>query len=174
MLLQDYYQGYIMKDKVQQIMQTFTDAVVNVLGTMACVETTPGKPFIKEAGAAKGDISGVIGMSNTSGAGQGSMSLTFTNASVLGIVGNMFGEELGEVNKDVIDAVGEMTNMVCGQGRKGMAEFGLNYSGAIPSVVTGENHVIKHVSSSAILAIPCTTAFGPVIVEICFGDTGKS
>jgi len=158
-----------MKDKVQQIIQTFTDAVVSVLETMAHVKTTPDKAFMKSAGAARGDISGVIGMSNTTGSGRGSMSLTFTNASALGIVGRMIGEDLAEVNKDVVDAVGEMTNMVCGQGRKGMAEFGVVYSGAIPTVVTGSDHTIKHVSTSAVLAIPCSTEFGPVTVEICFG-----
>jgi chemotaxis protein CheX len=159
----------MMKDKILQIKQTFTDAVVSVLETMARVETIPGKAFTKAAGPATGDISGVIGMSNNNGPGRGSMSLTFTNASALGIVGKMLGEEIVEVNKDVVDAVGEMTNMVCGQGRKGMADFGIVYSGAIPTVVTGTGHTIKHVSTSAVLAIPCDTEYGPVTVEICFG-----
>jgi chemotaxis protein CheX len=158
-----------MKDKVQQIRQTFTDAVISVLETMAMVRTTPGRAFTKSAGPAKGDISGVIGMSNSNGPGRGSMSLTFTNDSALGIVGRMLGEDIAEMNKDVVDAVGEMTNMVCGQGRKGMAEFGIVYSGAIPTVITGTGHTIKHVSTSAVLAIPCDTEYGPVTVEICFG-----
>ena len=158
-----------MKDKVQQIIQTFTDAVVSVVETMAGVKIESGKAFIKNAPTAKGDISGVIGMSSSNGSGRGSMSLTFTNASALGIAGSMLGEELVEVNKDVVDAVGEMTNMVCGQGRKGMAEFGLVYSGAIPTVVAGSGHTIRHVSSTSVLAVPFSTEFGPVTVEICFG-----
>ncbi|GAU07656.1 chemotaxis protein CheX [Desulfoplanes formicivorans] len=158
-----------MKDKVGLIIQTFTDAVVSVVETMAGVKTEPGRAFMKNAPTAKGDISGVIGMSSSNGCGRGSMSLTFTNESALGIVGRMIGEDFVEVNKDVVDAVGEMTNMVCGQGRKGMAEFGIVYSGAIPTVISGAGHTIRHVSASSVLAVPFQTEFGPVTVEICFG-----
>ncbi|WP_462324915.1 chemotaxis protein CheX [Desulfoplanes sp.] len=158
-----------MKEKIQQIITTFSGAVVSVMGTMAQVQATPGKPFTKKAGPATGDISGIIGMSNSNGLGKGSMSLTFTSSSALGIVGKMVGENVTELNQDVVDAVGEITNMVCGQGRKGMADHGVVYSGAIPSVVTGPGHTIKHVSTASVLAIPFGTEFGPITIEICFG-----
>jgi len=158
-----------MNEKVRQIVSTFTDAVVSVLETMAMVKVTPGTPFMKKDGQAKGDVSGIIGMSNTNGPGSGTMSLSFTDDAARGVMGKMLGEEIPEVNNDVIDAVGEVTNMVCGQGRKGMAEFGVVYAGAIPTVITGKGHTIKHVSNSSVLAIPFSTEFGPVTVEICFG-----
>ncbi|WP_457571582.1 chemotaxis protein CheX [Desulfovulcanus sp.] len=157
-----------MDDKVKLIIKQFVDAVVNVLGTMAMVEVKPEKPFIKKDNTAKGDVSGVIGFSSPNGKSKGTMSLTFTEQSVLGIVGKMLGEEFSEVSQDIIDAVGELTNMICGQARKGLAEIGMPFDGAIPSVITGKNHSISHVSNSAVLAIPFTTQFGEITVEVCF------
>lgn len=96
------------------------------------------------------------------------MSLTFTTASALGIVSAMLYEEQAEINDVVTDAVGELTNMISGQARKGLVGMGMIFEGAIPSVITGVGHTIKHVSTSAILAIPFETQHGSLMVEVCF------
>ncbi|WP_028574775.1 chemotaxis protein CheX [Desulfonatronovibrio hydrogenovorans] len=157
-----------MDKKVEQVIKKFAESVVNVLGTMAMTEARPGAAFVKKDNRAGGDISGVIGFSSSTGRSKGTMSLTFTQEAALGVVNSMLGEEFSSINNDVEDAVGELTNMICGQARKGLSEIGMNYEGAIPSVITGKNHSIRHVSSSAILAIPFETASGPLIVEVCF------
>ncbi|MFO7728902.1 MAG: chemotaxis protein CheX [Desulfonatronovibrio sp.] len=157
-----------MEKKVEQVVGKFSDSVVNVLGTMAMTDAKPGKSYVKKDNTAKGDISGVIGFSSPSGKSKGTMSVTFTESSALGVINNMLGESFSKVSDDVADAVGELTNMISGQARKGMAEIGITYEGAIPSVVSGKDHSIRHVSSSAILAIPFETKYGPLIVEVCF------
>lgn len=157
-----------MNDTIQGIIRQFADATVSVLGTMAMTEATPEAPFVKQHAVAQGDITGVIGFSNPKGKSKGTMSLTFTTTSALGIVSSMLYEEQPELNDAVTDAVGELTNMISGQARKGLVEMGMVFEGAIPSVITGPGHVIRHVSTSAILAIPFQTAHGPLIVEVCF------
>ncbi len=157
-----------MAKKVDQIISKFSHSVVNVLETMAMTEVSPGKAYVKKDNTARGDISGVIGFSSASGQSRGTMSLTFTEKSALGVINTMLGETFSSVNDDVADAVGELTNMICGQARKGLAEIGMTYDGAIPTVVSGKEHSIRHVSSSAILAIPFETKDGPIIVEVCF------
>ncbi len=158
----------IMEKKIEQVITKFSSSVVNVLGTMAMTQADPEKAYVKKDNTAKGDISGVIGFSSPSGKSKGTMSVTFTEQSVLGVINSMLGEDFQKISDDVADAVGELTNMICGQARKGLAEIGINYEGAIPSVVSGKNHSIRHVSSSAILAIPFNTKHGPIIVEVCF------
>ena len=156
-----------MDQKVQKVIKTFVGSVVNVLGTMAMVDAKPGKAYVKKDNTARGDISGVIGFSSPNGKNKGTMSVSFTQSSVLGIINNMLGENYKEVTNEVTDAVGELTNMISGQARKGLAEIGMQFEGAIPTVVTGKDHSIRHVSSSAILAIPFDTDGGPLTVEIC-------
>lgn len=66
--------------------------------------------------------------------------------------------------------MGEITNMISGDARRELAEKGHTLKGAIPSVISGKNHTIKHMSNGPAIAIPFTTAGGPFIVEVCFNS----
>lgn len=157
-----------MNDTIKGIIAQFVEATTSVLQTMAMTEAKAGTPFVKQDASAKGDITGVIGFSNPKGKSRGTMSLTFTAATALGIVSAMIYEEQTEINDAVTDAVGELTNMISGQARKGLVGMGMIFEGAIPSVITGSGHIIRHVSTSAVLAIPFETQYGPLMVEVCF------
>ena len=157
-----------MNDTIKGIIAQFVEATTSVLSTMAMTEAKAGTPFVKQHAGAQGDITGVIGFSNPKGKSRGTMSLTFTTATALGIVSAMIYEEQLELNDVVTDGVGELTNMISGQARKGLGGMGMVFEGAIPSVITGKGHTIRHVSTSAILAIPFETQHGPMIVEVCF------
>lgn len=157
-----------MNGTIKGIIAQFVEATTSVLSTMAMTEAKVGTPFVKQHAGAQGDITGVIGFSNPKGKSRGTMSLTFTTATALGIVSAMIYEEQLELNDVVTDAVGELTNMISGQARKGLVGMGMVFEGAIPSVITGKGHTIRHVSTSAILAIPFETQHGPMIVEVCF------
>lgn len=157
-----------MNNTIQGIIQQFVQAASTVLGTMAMLEVSAAKPFVKQNSVAHGDITGVIGFSNPQGKGKGTMSLTFTASSALGIVGSMLYEEQTALDDTVIDAVGELTNMISGQARKGLVELGMVFEGAIPSVITGKGHSVRHIAPTAVLAIPFETVHGPFLVEVCF------
>ncbi len=129
----------------------FLNATINVLKTMAFVEITPGKPFLKKDHVAYGDVSGIIGIT---GDAQGSLSVTFNIALIRQIMRNMLGEEIEEVTNDVRDAVGELTNMISGDARRMLGEEGLNLSAAIPTIAAGKGHSIKHVVSGPVIIIP--------------------
>ena len=60
-------------------------------------------------------VSGIIGMT---GSARGSLALSFSANSILKIVSNMLGENYKEINGEVRDAVGEITNMISGVARK--------------------------------------------------------
>ena len=93
----------------------FLTGAMNVLKTMAYVDLKPGKPFLKKDQVAKGDVSGIIGLT---GAASGSLSVTFNFKLVQQIMSNMLGEEVSELNDEVRDAVGEITNMISGDARR--------------------------------------------------------
>jgi chemotaxis protein CheX len=143
----------------------FLRATVNVLKTMAFTEATPGKPYIKKDQVAGGDVSGIIGIT---GETEGSLSISFTEACICNVVSNMFGEEITKLDPEVEDAVGEITNMISGDARRELAEKGFVLKGAIPSVVSGKNHHVRHLAKGASVAIPFTTAAGSFVVEVCF------
>jgi chemotaxis protein CheX len=149
---------------VNTCINTFIRSAVNVLQTMAFTEARPGKPYNKDAqNVATGDISGIIGMTGPS---DGSMSLSFTKECILNIVSNMFGEPLTELNDEIADAVGELTNMICGDARRQLEEKGIVIKGAIPTVINGPGHVLKHISNTPVIVIPFRTAKSTFVLEI--------
>jgi chemotaxis protein CheX len=150
----------------------FLEGTVDVLKTMAMLEPIVGKPYVKKDNRAKGDVSGIIGMT---GSARGSLALSFTEKSILRIVSNMLGEEYMEINDEVRDAVGEITNMISGVARKKLESQGYNISAAIPTVVSGKNHTIIHVLGGPSIIIPFNVGNGAVYVDVCLvDDTQKS
>lgn len=146
----------------------FLAAVMDVLGTMAQVEAKPGKPYINSRGLAVGDVTGIIGVTGFS---KGSISLTLEQGAILTIVNSMLMESYTEINADIVDAVGELTNMIAGQARRALAEQGMSFQASTPSVVVGKGHKIQHTAKAPILAIPFSTATGNLVVEVCFADS---
>ena len=142
----------------------FLQATLNVLKTMAFVEINPGKPFLKKDHIAFGDVTGIIGLT---GGATGSLSVTFNFELIKLIMNNMLGEQVSEVTNDVRDAVGELTNMISGDARRLLQQEGLSLSAAIPTIVAGKNHTIKHVVNGPIIVIPFTSeGDGQATVEV--------
>jgi chemotaxis protein CheX len=145
----------------------FLEGTVEVLTTMAFVNPKPGKPYLKKDNLAKGDVSGIIGITGTI---KGSLALSFSAGSILKIVSNMLGEEITSVNGDIRDAVGEITNMVSGAARKRIEAMGFSLSASIPTVVSGQEHTITHVMGGPSVIIPFETDAGSFVVDVCMGD----
>jgi chemotaxis protein CheX len=148
-----------------EIAKPFVHATKHVLSTMAMIDPTPGKPYVKKNDAAAGDVSAVVGLI---GDKQGSISISFSKKCAVAIVKNMLGDDIQDIVQDAKDAVGEITNMISGQARAGLAQMGLTMQASTPTIIFGDNHTISHVSSGPVVAIPFTSEYGDFTVEFCF------
>ncbi len=148
-----------------KLVNPFINATISVLETMAFVTVTAGRPYLKKDNLAVGDVTGVLGLT---GVANGTISVTFEEKCILAIVSNMFGETMEELNHEIADAVGELTNMISGQARRELDEVGKVFKAAIPSVVTGSNHGITHCTNGPKIAIPFATDCGQFTIEVCF------
>ncbi len=146
------------------IINPFLNATLNVIETMAFVKAKAEKPYLKKDNVAQGDVSGIVGIT---GAVRGTVSITFDEFSILKIVSNMFGEEMKEINHEISDAVGELTNMISGQARQEIEKTGKILHGAIPTVITGKNHKLISMTKGPKSAIPFKTDTGSFTVEVC-------
>jgi chemotaxis protein CheX len=72
----------------------------------------------------------------------------------------------------VADAVGELFNMVSGQARVELENMGRSYQAAIPSVFSGKDHTIIHITDGPKIAIPFDTPDGAFTMEVCFEPEG--
>ncbi len=142
----------------------FIDATTDVLTTMAGIAPKAGKPYLKKNELANGDVSGIIGLT---GGASGSMALSFSEKAIVRIVSNMLGEEIAEINSDINDAVGEITNMISGSARKKLESMGLSITAAIPTVVAGKNHSVRHVLGGPSIIIPFQIEEGSFVIDVC-------
>ena len=148
-----------------EIAKPFIKATIDVLSTMAMITPKAGKPFVKKNNTASGDVSAVIGFT---GDKNGSFSVSFTKKCAIAMVKSMLGDDIQDILQDAKDAVGEISNMVSGQARVGLQEYGLSLAGSTPSVVLGDNHTITHISNQAVMAIPFDTEHGQFFIEFVF------
>lgn len=144
----------------------FLQATINVLSTMAMITPKAGKPILKEGSVSKGDVTGIIGLT---GDAEGSLAVSFSESCALKIVENMVGERYEELTDEVADAVGELTNMISGDARSQLQKMGMDVTAALPTVVRGKGHTVKHiVQGAATILIPFQTEHGDFYVEASF------
>ncbi|ABV35376.1 putative chemotaxis protein CheX [Shewanella sediminis HAW-EB3] len=144
----------------------FLESLLNVISTMANMQLTPGKPKIKTDNLAKGDVSGLIGMVGPQT--KGSLSITFEQGLILEIMQNMLGENPGEINDEITDLVGEITNMVTGGAKNILGDKGYEFEMATPVVVSGLGHRISHKANGKKIIMPFASPHGTAYIEICF------
>jgi chemotaxis protein CheX len=146
----------------------FLNGAAEVIKTMAFMDAVAGKPYLKKDDTAKGDVSGIIGIT---GDATGSLAISFTEGCIWGIAGSMLGEAYSDTTQDVLDCAGELTNMISGVARTNMEKMGLKVFAAIPSVIFGKDHTIRHILNSPSIVIPFSTVSGVFVVDVCIRTT---
>ena len=151
-----------------EFINPFLSSMLNVMSTMAQMELIPEKPRLKKNEVAMGDVSGLIGM--VSPQAKGSLSITFEAGLALATMKNMVGEAPDEVNEEITDLVGEITNMVTGGAKRLLSEKGIEFDMATPIVVSGPNHTIHHNAKGPVILIPLKSELGRAYIEFSFDD----
>ncbi len=151
-----------------EFINPFLSSMLNVMTTMAQMELVPEKPRLKKDEVALGDVSGLIGM--VSKQAKGSLSITFEGGLALATMKNMVGEAPDEVNEEITDLVGEITNMVTGGAKRMLSEKGIDFDMATPIVVSGRKHSIHHKAKGPIVLIPLKNDLGRAYIEFSFDE----
>jgi chemotaxis protein CheX len=115
----------------------FLKATVETYAAMLGTQITAGKPTLSQGRGINYDISGIIGIS---GEIKGSVAMSYSQASALASVGAMLGEPMSEMDDAVMDAIGELANIVAGYAKKFLdAQVYIS----LPTVIKGSGLVIK-------------------------------
>lgn len=140
----------------------FIEGTLYILDTTASVKAAPGLCYVKTDTIALGDISAVLSIT---GDVTGSACLSFTEKSILGIVSAMFGESMTRMDEEIIDAVGEIGNMVSGHVTTKMTEMGKSVGVKLLEVKTGRGQNMSH--AGRVLVLPFKTTKGDLFIEVC-------
>jgi chemotaxis protein CheX len=144
-----------------EFINPFLTSTINVFRTMAACELRRGKPYLTEGKEPKHEISGVIGLS---GKAIGTVVLSLGEPVALKVTAALLGEEPPEMNGDVVDAIGELTNMIAGSAKAQLEHLEMSVS--LPSVIMGRNHRVAFPGDIKPVAIPFESEWGPICVEV--------
>jgi chemotaxis protein CheX len=146
-----------------QFINPFLNATSNILSTMCQIEARADTPCLKQDQGTWGVVSGLVGMASETLSGN--LILSFDQGSILAIVSKMFMEQVTEINNEVIDAVGEITNMVCGGAKRELSETGHKFSMATPIMISGRGVRISQLHKGPVIQIPFEIPGGKFVVE---------
>ena len=152
-----------------ELINPFINASMQVLRTMTQTEPKPEKPTVKQGNHTWGAVTGIIGMAGDKLSGN--MVVSFDEQAILAIVSRMLMEKFESVTPDVVDAVGEITNMVSGGAKKELSEKGFMFQMATPIMITGKGVEIIQFSKAPVLQVPFTTPEGKFVIEANLAPT---
>jgi chemotaxis protein CheX len=141
----------------------FIRSLDNAFMTMLGCEVSRGPITLKSDTTPNYDISGIIGLS---GNAIGTVVVSLSREVALKVASTMLMCETTEIDADVVDAVGELANVVAGAAKAELEEYHMNAS--LPSVITGRNHVVRFPSNVTPICVPFTTKWGPLSLEVGF------
>jgi chemotaxis protein CheX len=139
----------------------FISSLVRIFQQMLSCEAKRGAPFIPAANQRRHAISGTIGLS---GMAVGTVVVNLPRSVALKAAKTMLMTDTDPAEADLIDAIGELTNMIAGAAKAQLEECELAVS--LPNVITGENHAIHFPSNVAPICVPFETPWGPVVLEV--------
>lgn len=139
----------------------FIKSLVNTFSTMLGCDVMRGELQLKDNCVALHEVSGTIGLS---GKAVGTVVVSLSKEVALKAASAMLMMEATELDDDVIDAVGEITNMVAGAAKAQLEEYELSIS--LPNVITGTGHEIRFPSEVKPICVPFSSPWGELTLEV--------
>lgn len=127
------------------------DATVDIFTTMVMMDITAGEPIVGEMRSLKSSTTGMIGLA---GLYKGMLAIHIPNEIAMAITSSFLGMKVEDVNEDVLDAVGELTNMLGGSVKGILSENGRDIELSLPSTISGDKYNFQCREQSDIVVIP--------------------
>jgi chemotaxis protein CheX len=143
--------------------QEIVSATKDVFSSMGLMELEPGPPVIGRGGEILSNISSMLGLG---GGLRGLLAIHCPAGVAKDITGGFLGMEIEELNDDVKDAIGELTNMVAGNLKIYFAKIGIDIKLAIPTSVIGESYRTSGLFGPTRIVVPFISANGPFWIEL--------
>ena len=144
-----------------EFINPFVSATQNVFAMMLGCTLTRGPLSLKQDHTPLHEVSGLIGLS---GKCRGMVMVCVGHETALNAAEIMLGVRPEYLNGDVMDAIGEITNMIAGAAKTQLEGYQLSIG--LPTVICGKVQSIKFPPEAPPIVIPFESSLGPVCVEV--------
>ena len=145
----------------------FVLAAQTVFKTMLGIEVAMGKPALKEIRSASGDVTGIMSLV---GDKKGMVAISFRIKGALFIFNSLVGDAADKMGPEVVDAIGELTNIISGQARKEFENGGIILKASIPMVVVGKEVETNFITKLPVVSLPFYFSINNGDKEVMFLD----
>ncbi len=102
--------------------------------------------------------------------GKGTIAISFREKGALFVFNSLMGDAATGIGPEVVDAIGELTNIVSGQARKEFENTGVNLKASIPMVVVGKGVETNFITKLPIISLPFNFSAGNGDGEVMYLD----
>lgn len=145
------------------MIETLTGVTKEVFETMVFRQLLSGAPSESEALRPPHNVVGTVGFA---GSKKGLVAFYSTLQGARNIAGSMLGMEPADVNGELADAIGEITNMIAGSFRTKMATQGQNWAISVPTVTMGSDFYITTRVHGRRVLLPFKMESDDIFVEL--------
>ena len=148
-----------------ELSQHLSEVTKEVFLSMLSLEVDPGEAQSKFSNTYSNTVSGMVGMT---GLYKGALAIHATTEVAKKITSQMLFMDVEEVDEDVLDAMGEMANMLAGNMKTALSSNGKDIELSVPSAVTGEKYSLDIKDSGEHLVVPFKADIGSFSVQFNF------
>lgn len=145
----------------------FITSTSEVFRTMLSIDPVRGQLYVKTGEKLPYDISGIIGLA---GEATGFVIISMTESLALKVVEKFIGEKKDKIDEDVMDAIGEILNMIAGGAKQIFSRTGTKFKISIPNVVAGKDHVVGKQKNVQCLGMTFKVGDETFVIEVALKD----
>jgi chemotaxis protein CheX len=144
-----------------QHIHPFIRSLAKTFQTMLQCRVSLGKLWPQAERAPLHEVTAVLGLT---GKAAGTVVVSFSKPLALRAAAAMLLSEATEIDADVVDAVGELANMIAGGAKAELPQWEMSLS--TPSVVVGSPYTIRFPSNVEPVCMTLDTDWGPMALEV--------
>lgn len=156
----------------EKIVGMIRQATHEVFGTMLGMELKDQEFFVRES--APGPSEGVLALVGLAGHWAGSGTFSCSAETARKVAGALLMQEYSGIDDEVLDAVGEVTNMVLGNVKTALEEELGPMGLSIPTVIYGRNFTTRSVAKSQWTVVPFDCSGEAVEVHLCLAPSKEA
>jgi chemotaxis protein CheX len=148
------------------------EATLNVFSMMLGLEFEVGTSYVEED--PPGPSEGVLALVGLAGNWAGSGTFSCSAEMARKISSALLMTEYESINDEVLDAIGEVTNMILGNVKTSLEEKLGPMGLSIPTVVYGRNFTTRSMARSSWTVVPFKLGADQVLVHICLAPSKET
>jgi chemotaxis protein CheX len=146
-----------------EISDKLIESTIEIFTGMVMMDVSVAGAAMEKIGPLKQSITGMVGLAGTH---KGVLAVHFPKQIALDVTSSFLGMDVGEINEDVQDAIGEIANMLGGNLKTILSDRGRDIQLSLPSTISGDEYAFSSQADAEQIILPFQAPSGIFFVEV--------